>query len=197
VIRTRAGQGLFLLRRMGTSDAERIQVEIRGYDLETANLLAGQVKTALENIEGVTDARLSRETGTPEELIIIDRQKAADMKVTVSQIARTLQTILTGTHASNYREGGREYWIRVKVKDSEHLTIDDLLDLTLTNADGQPVVLRNVVDIRPQEGRSESNAKIKSALSQSMPTSADGIWDLFLLMPARAFDLFRYQGISA
>jgi len=152
VIRTRAGQGLFLLRRMGTSDAERIQVEIRGYELESANLLAGQVKTALENIEGVTDARLSRETGTPEELIIIDRQKAADMKLTVSQVARTLQTILTGTHASDYREGGREYWIRVKVKDSEHLTIDDILDLTLTNADGQPVVLRNVVDIRSQEG---------------------------------------------
>ncbi|NIM59052.1 MAG: MMPL family transporter [Candidatus Aminicenantes bacterium] len=152
VIRTRPGQGLFLLRRMGTSDAERIQVEIRGYDLETANLLADQVKNSLEYVEGVTDARLSRETGTPEELIIIDRQKAADMKVTVSQIARNLQTILTGTQASNYREGGREYWIRVKVKDSEHLTLDDIMDLTLTNSDGQPVVLRNVVDVRPREG---------------------------------------------
>jgi len=152
VIRTRAGQGLFLLRRMGTSDEERVQVEIRGYDLESANLLAEQVKNALENIEGVTDARLSRETGTPEELMVIDRQKAADMKLTVSQIASTLQTILTGTQASNYRESGREYWIRVKVKDSEHLTLDDILDLTLTNADGQPVVLRNVVDVRPREG---------------------------------------------
>jgi len=151
LIRTRAGQGLFLMR-MGTSDADRMQIEIRGYDLETANSLAKQVKTAIENIEGVTDARLSRETGTPEELIIIDRQKAADMKLTVSQIARTLQTILTGTRASNYREGGREYWIRVKVKDSEQMNLNDILDLTLTNTDGQPVVLQNVVDVRPQKG---------------------------------------------
>lgn len=151
VIQTRPGQGLFLMR-MGTSEGDRMQVEIRGYDLETANLLAEQVKTVIENVEGVTDARLSRETGTPEELIIIDRQKAADMRLTVSQIANTLQTILSGTHASNYREGGREYWIRVKVKDSEKMNLDNILDLTLTNTEGRPVVLRNVVDVRPREG---------------------------------------------
>ncbi|NIM90504.1 MAG: MMPL family transporter [Candidatus Aminicenantes bacterium] len=150
-VRTRPGQGLFLMR-MGSSDADRVQIEIRGYDLQTANQLARQVKQVVENARGVTDARLSRETGTPEELIIIDRQKAADMKLTVSQIANTIQTILTGTHASNFREAGKEYWIRVKVKDSEQMNLDDLLDLTLTNTDGLPVVLRNVVLVRPQSG---------------------------------------------
>jgi HAE1 family hydrophobic/amphiphilic exporter-1 len=150
-VRTRAGQGLFLMR-MGSSDADRVQIEIRGYDLETANELARQVKEVVENVKGVTDARLSRETGTPEELIIIDRQKAADMKLTVSQIANTIQTILSGTHASNFREAGKEYWIRVKVKDSELMNLDELLDLTLTNTDGLPVVLRNVVQIRPRSG---------------------------------------------
>jgi HAE1 family hydrophobic/amphiphilic exporter-1 len=34
-IRTRAGQGLFIMR-MGQSDADRLQVEIRGFDLQTA-----------------------------------------------------------------------------------------------------------------------------------------------------------------
>lgn len=150
-IQTRPGQGLFLLR-MGSSDADRVQIEIRGYDLETANQLAAQVKEVVENVEGVTDARLSRETGTPEELIIIDRQKAADMKLTVSHIANTIQTILAGTHASNFREAGKEYWIRVKVKDSEQMNLDDLLDLTLTNTDGLPVVLRNVVQVHPRSG---------------------------------------------
>ncbi|MFB0566315.1 MAG: efflux RND transporter permease subunit [Candidatus Aminicenantaceae bacterium] len=151
IVRTRAGQGLFLMR-MGTSESDRVEIEIRGYDLEVANLLAAQVKKMIEGVEGVTDARLSRETGTPEELIIIDRQKAADMKLTVSQIANTIQTILTGTRASNYRESGKEYWIRVKVKESELMDLNDLLDLTLTNNEGQPVVLRNVVHVRPRSG---------------------------------------------
>ncbi|MCK4742177.1 MAG: efflux RND transporter permease subunit, partial [Anaerolineales bacterium] len=150
-IRTRAGQGLFILR-LGTRGLERVQVEIRGYDLEAADILAERVKKVVEYVDGVTDARVSRESGSPEELIIIDRQKAADMKLTVSQIANMLQTVLSGTRASNYREGGDEYRILVKLKDAERMDLRDILDLTLTNADGQPVILRNVVQVRSHSG---------------------------------------------
>ncbi len=151
ITRIRSGQGFFLLR-MGRGGGDRIQIEVRGYDLETADALAKQVALIVEEVDGVTDSRLSRETGTPEEIIIIDRQKAADMKLTVSQIANTLQTFLTGTRASNYREAGFEFWIRVKVKDAEMMSLEDILDLTLTNSEGQPVMLRNVVNVRPRKG---------------------------------------------
>jgi len=150
-IRTRAGQGLFVLR-IGTSSGERVQVEIRGHDLETADVLARRVEEIVDQVEGVTDTRVSRELGSPEELTIVDRQKAADMKLTVSQIANMLETVLSGTEAGSYREGGKEYRILVKLKDAEQLALTDLLDLTLTNAEGKPVVLRNVVRLQPQTG---------------------------------------------
>ena len=149
--RLRTGQGFFLLR-MGTSGGDQVQIEIRGYDLEIADTLANQVESLVEKVEGVTDAQVSRETGSPEEIIVIDRQKAADMKLTVSQIAYTLQTFLTGTRASNYREAGDEFWIRVIVQDAEQMSLEDILDLTLTNTDGQPVMLRNVVSVQPRSG---------------------------------------------
>ena len=150
-IRTRAGQGLFVLR-IGTSSGERVQVEIRGHDLETADALARRVEEIVDQVEGVTDTRVSRELGSPEELTIVDRQKAADMKLTVSQIANMLQTVLSGTEAGSYREGGKEYRILVKLEDAEQLALPDLLDLTLTNAEGKPVVLRNVVRLQPKTG---------------------------------------------
>ena len=150
-IRTRAGQGLFLLR-MGRRGTEKVQVEIRGHNLEVADVLAQRVKDVVENVEGVTDAQVSRESGSPEELIIVDRQKAAAMKLTVSQIADMLQTVLSGTRASNYREAGNEYPILVKLDQAEHMDLREILDLTLTNADGNPVVLRNVVDVCPRSG---------------------------------------------
>ena len=150
-IRTRAGQGLFLLR-MGTGDADELEVEIRGFDLETADELAKRVKKIVENIEGVTDADISRETGSPEELILIDRQKAADMKLTVSEIANSLQTVLSGTRAGDYREGGDEFRILVKLQNAEQTTVKDILDLILVNSEGDPVVLRNVVDVKPRSG---------------------------------------------
>jgi HAE1 family hydrophobic/amphiphilic exporter-1 len=150
-IRTRAGQGLFLLR-MGSGDADRVQVEVRGHDLEISDALAKRVEDVVRNVRGVTDTRISRETGTPEELVMVDRQKAADMKLTVSDIAKLLQTVLSGTSAGNYREGGTEYRIRVQLKGAEKRDLRELLDLPVTNAEGRPVVLRNVVEVRPRKG---------------------------------------------
>ena len=150
-IRTRAGQGLFLLR-IGTGGDDNVQLEVRGYDLETSDALAHRVEEIIGNVAGITDTRISRETGTPEELIVVDRQKAADMKLTVSKIANMLQTVLSGTSAGNYRERGNEYVIRVKVEGSEKKDLRDILDIPITNTDGEPVVLRNVVDVRPRRG---------------------------------------------
>jgi HAE1 family hydrophobic/amphiphilic exporter-1 len=150
-IRTRAGQGLFLLR-MGTGGDENVQLEVRGHDLETSDALAHRVEEIIADVDGITDTRISRETGTPEELIVVDRQKAAGMKLTVSKIANMLQTVLTGTSAGNYREGGNEYRIRVKIAGADKKDLRDILDLPITNADGDRVVLRNVVEVRPRRG---------------------------------------------
>jgi len=150
-IRTRAGEGLHLLR-MGQSGAERLELNIRGHDFDVADDLAQRVKELILDVPGITDASISREVGNPEELILIDRRRAADMKLTVSQIATMLQTMLSGTSAGNYREGGSEFKILVKLKDTDQVDIHTLLDLTITNSDGQPVVLRNVIQVKPWSG---------------------------------------------
>jgi HAE1 family hydrophobic/amphiphilic exporter-1 len=150
-IRTRAGQGLFFLR-MGTQGGERIEVEIRGHDIEVSDALAQRVQKVVDGIDGITDTRISRESGSPEELIIVDRKKAATMKLTVSHIANMLQTVLSGTSAGNYRESGNEYRILLRLDEAERLDLRELLDLTLANEDGQPVVLRNVVRVQPRSG---------------------------------------------
>ncbi|MBP7051777.1 MAG: efflux RND transporter permease subunit [Phycisphaerae bacterium] len=149
--RTRAGQGLFIMR-MGTTEANKAIVEIRGHDFQTADLLAARIQEIVDGIEGVADTRISRDPGGPEELIVIDRQKAADMHLTVSRIANALQTILSGTEAGYYRQAGDEFTILVKLRDAEKSDLRDILDLTLTNSDGDPVVLRNVVDTVPRSG---------------------------------------------
>jgi HAE1 family hydrophobic/amphiphilic exporter-1 len=150
-IRTRVGQGLFILR-MFAGGTERIQIEIRGHDLTTADTLGERVKRIVEAVDGVTDAQVSRESGSPEEIVFVDRQKSADMKLTVSQIANMLQTVLSGTTAGSYREGGDEYDIRVKIRDAEKMDIREILDMTIVGTGGEPVVLRNVVRIQPKTG---------------------------------------------
>ncbi|MBN2010650.1 efflux RND transporter permease subunit [candidate division KSB1 bacterium] len=150
-LRTRAGQGLFLLR-MGSSSTDNISVEIRGYDLKVAQELAVKVDEVIRNVRGITDTKISREEGSPEQIIRIDRQKAADLGLSVSRIGDALETAIGGTQASYFREGGKQYQILVRLSEQDRRNLSDLLDLTVINNRGEPVVLRNVVNTIPQEG---------------------------------------------
>jgi len=152
IIRTRASGGMMMFGMRGGGGEERLQIEIRGYNMEVAQNLAVEVKKVVENTRGVTDVRISRQAGTPEQHLVINRQKASDMKLSVNQIGSFVETILSGSQASQFREGGREYRILVKVKDSEYLDVNDLLDMTITNSDGEQVSLRNVIDITSEQG---------------------------------------------
>lgn len=151
VIRTRAGQGLFMLRRMG-GGGERVEVEIRGYDLDAADAIALRVKDIIEEVPGVTDAQISRDIGAPERVITVDRVKAEAMKIAVQDIAETLQTVISGRNSGYYREAGDEFTIRVKLKEAEQRSLREILELTISNQDGQPVVLRNIVSFDPRTG---------------------------------------------
>ncbi len=150
-VRTRAGQGLWILR-MGQGDGDNLSLEIRGYNLDTARELAQRVRAAVAGVPGVSDARISREEGRPEEVIRIDREKAADLGLSVSRIGEALRTAVGGTYASNYREAGKEYRIMVRLNEDDRRDLSNLLDLTVTNDRGRPVVLRNVLVSEPRTG---------------------------------------------
>jgi HAE1 family hydrophobic/amphiphilic exporter-1 len=60
--------------------------------------------------------------------------------------------VLSGSSAGEYRESGDQYRILVQVKDAERLDLSEVLDLTVANPDGEPVALRNLVEVRSRTG---------------------------------------------
>lgn len=149
VLRSRAPQDI-MLQMIGGGEA--IQLEVRGYDLETLHDLADSIADAMEKLPHITDVRRSEREGVPIQEIRIDRQKAADLGLSVAQIARTLEIALGGTIASRYSERGDEASIVVKLKDARNFTVDDILDLNILNGLGQQITLRNVVTAEPGAG---------------------------------------------
>ncbi|MGE4218799.1 MAG: efflux RND transporter permease subunit, partial [Alphaproteobacteria bacterium] len=145
VIRTRAGQGLTLLRVGGGEDTESVEIDIRGYDFKTLDALAAEIQKAVRQVPGITDARLSREAGVRQDTFRIDRDRAADLGLSVTRIGRTIETAIAGSGAGEYREGGDEFRIVVKLKDAERMSLDQVLDLSTVNDRGEQVVLRNAV----------------------------------------------------
>lgn len=151
-VRTQAGQGLPVMRRIAGDGGGKISMLVRGHDLEIGDRIANQLKQKIEDVAGVADIKLSREVGNPEQVIVVNRTKAANLKLSVAKVAGMLQIVLGGTQASAYREAGNEYRILVKLHEAEQKELRDLLDLILLNEDGEPVILRNVVDIVDRRG---------------------------------------------
>ncbi|MDT8388183.1 MAG: efflux RND transporter permease subunit [Thiogranum sp.] len=150
-IRVRAPQGQFLLERLLASD-QGITVEVRGFDLDTLDLLARHVADRIEDVAGITDVELSREAGIPQREILFDRARIADLGMTVREVTEVIETAVAGSKAGEYRVQGNSYRILVQLEDAEKRSLDEILDLTLRTPDGDQVALRNLVDTRAGSG---------------------------------------------
>jgi HAE1 family hydrophobic/amphiphilic exporter-1 len=150
-VRTRAPQGQFLLERLLGGD-QGLTVEVRGFDLHTLDLLARQVAGSIADVPGITDIDTSQEAGIPQHEIRVDRDKVADLGLSVRDVTEVLETAVAGTKAGEFRAGGNSYRILVQLKDAEKLSLDEILNLTLTTESGDKVALRNVVGSEPGRG---------------------------------------------
>ncbi len=168
----RVNEGTSFLGRGGGGESEPVAVEVRGYNLDLANEVATQVLDVMRGIPGIADPRITREGRVREAQIRIDRQKAADLGLWVEDIATFLEICMAGKEAAQYRLEGKEYPITVRLRNAEKMTIDQLLGLSLTNADGKLVALKNVVTVRDERGPTVIDRKnqqrittVKAALS--------------------------------
>ncbi|MBI1336529.1 MAG: MMPL family transporter [Phycisphaera sp.] len=162
-VRTRAPQGQFILERILGGD-EGLSIEVRGYDIDTLNLLAGRVMEAIKDVPGITDIDSDREPGVPQQVVRVDRDKAAALGLSVRQVTEALETAVAGTRAGDYQVQGNSYRILVQLRDAEKLSIDQVLDLTLTTPTGKHVALRNIVDTERGRGPILINRKNQQRL---------------------------------
>ncbi len=149
--RVRAPQGQFLLERILGGD-EGLTVEIRGYELATLDALAESVAKLIVDVPGITDVQTSLEAGIPQQEIRVNRDKVADLGLSVRDVTQLLQTAVAGSKAGEYRTGGNSYRILVQLKDAEKRSLNEILNLTLTTAAGEKVALRNVVATEASRG---------------------------------------------
>lgn len=157
-VRTRAPQGQFLLERLLGGD-EGLEIEIRGFDLSILGLLSQQVEAVIADIPGITDVESNSEEGVPQQRIVVDRNKVADVGLTVREVAEALEIAVAGRSAGDYRPQGYSYRMLVQLKDVETMALDDILDQTLATPSGEQVAMRNLVTTVPGQGPAVINRK--------------------------------------
>jgi hydrophobic/amphiphilic exporter-1 (mainly G- bacteria), HAE1 family len=151
-IRTREGSGLFIMRLAFGGGDEGLQVEIRGHELQTSYALAEQVRTALQDVPGISDVRVAREAGRPERVIRIDREKIARLGLSMTRVAAIVETNLAGARATVLRRAGREYDIFVRLKEGDRQVLSDIEGVSLVSASGESVPLSSVIEVEYAKG---------------------------------------------
>ena len=143
----------------GQGNESRMGVEIRGEDLETSRRLALEVQDLLQTTPGIADPRLARDEARPEMAVQIDRPKAALFGLNTTQVANTIRTNVAGTVAAQFRQGGYEYPIIVRLKQEDREQVSDVNDVMVNTASGVSLPVRNVMVIQSQLGPSQIDRK--------------------------------------
>jgi len=142
-----AQQGLWMLNRVFSSGGGQnaLEIELRGWNLERADALAADIRHRMERLPGIADVRVSRREGQPEEQLVLDRERMAELGLTVREVGRTLLANVGGLEAGRYREGGDEFPITVRLRPEDRLNARDLDTVALRTHAGVIVPLSTVV----------------------------------------------------
>jgi HAE1 family hydrophobic/amphiphilic exporter-1 len=143
-----AQPGLGILRRVFSSGGgeDDVEIELRGWDLERADEIAARIRQRLERIPGLTDVRVSRREGQQEDNLVFDRDRIAELGLSVREVGRTVQANVGGVEAGRFRVEGREIPIVVRLKPGDRLDRQDLRNISLTTPEGAVVPLSSLVE---------------------------------------------------
>jgi multidrug efflux pump subunit AcrB len=138
---------------MGPPVGKPINIEVSGENLERLIALTERIRVRInqENYPGIEELKSDLETGKPELLIKIDRDKAGRFGISTNQIASELRTALFGIEVSKYKDGEDEYPIQLRLKDDQRYDVDALINKRITFMDNKgnwrQIPISSVADI--------------------------------------------------
>jgi len=159
-------QGGFLRFLMNFGSSAPIDVEIRGYDLETGSALAKEIFDIVRSTPGAVDVQVSRDDNLPELRVQIDRDKAGVLGIDVANVSNTINTCMNGTVASLFTDPttGNQYNILVRLNEDYRSKIDDLKKLVITTSGGQQILLGNIAKIEKANSPVQIDRKYQQRL---------------------------------
>ena len=96
------------------SSMGNIVYAITGTDLDQISQKSQRIIEELKKEPSAVDVDSTLILGKPEVQVFVDRDRAADLGVRVSDIANTLQLLVAGLKATTYAEAGEQYDIQVR-----------------------------------------------------------------------------------
>ncbi|MBK9012630.1 MAG: efflux RND transporter permease subunit [Saprospiraceae bacterium] len=136
----------------GGADEARLQVYISGSEQVAVMDYANKLLAAVKKIEGTLEAKLSIEEGSPEIRVSVDRERMAQLGLTMDMVGGTMQTAFNGNNDAQFRYGSKEYDISIKMDDFNRKSVNDIANLTLLNNQGRLIQLNQFATVEQTTG---------------------------------------------
>lgn len=147
-----------LVKRVTSFGSQKsVDVEIYGYDFEKAREAIRLVEDVMHKTEGLADIEVSREENYPEINVVVDREKAALLGISETDVANAVLFSLNGNGQTDpiiYTDpqNGNEYYISAWLAEEHRKELTDLENILLTTKAGEPVLLKNVATLKLNAG---------------------------------------------
>ncbi|MGG1660397.1 efflux RND transporter permease subunit [Brevibacillus sp. NRS-1366] len=129
-----------------------ISYAIRGNDEATLKQVAENLTAAIGEVPGVREADNNMEESRPEIQVNLDRVRAAELGVTQSLIASTIQTALRDQVATKYETAGTEVDVTLSLGDNKVASMQEIGDLLLTTPRGELIQIKDVATVAMANG---------------------------------------------
>jgi HAE1 family hydrophobic/amphiphilic exporter-1 len=151
---------------LGMSTGAPIQVLLTGSNRDDVMEAGKIVEGIVRQTPGAIDVRLSSEEGKPEMRVDIDRDKMANLGLSLAHVGGTLRVALTGDDDAKFRDGANQYDIRVMLDQFDRTKTSDVGNLSFTNVEGRRIQLKQFARIYRATGpskleRSDRNAGVQ------------------------------------
>ncbi len=127
-----------------------VEISVRGRDWET---LAEKAKAIMEDMRRsglVTDVDSDYRVGMPEVQVLPDRNKAADLGISMAAIGDTVNAAIGGVRVGKFKDKGRRFDIRGRLLQPQRQRPEDIERLLVRTGDGGLVRLGDLVRIEQQ-----------------------------------------------
>ena len=129
-----------------------LAIKVFGKDLQVLKSITDGFARKIGTVEGLRDIDTTLKLGKPELQIRVDREKASRVGLTVGHIAETVKAAMLGVVSTKYRIGGDEYNIRVRFRDFDRQSVEDVRNITVVTPAGGRLPLYQVAQIVPEKG---------------------------------------------
>lgn len=116
-----------------------------------------QLMAAIADNPGFVAADTDLKLTKPELAVSIDRDKAADLGLSVDVVGRTLETMLGGRQVTRYKQDAEQYDVIVQVAGTERSEPRDIRDIFVRGKNGQMIPLASVLRVNETVSPRELN----------------------------------------